>query len=399
MRFATHQNLPNANIDHFANANEHARVNDRPRSSGLALDQTIGVDYNRINKMIESNLSRMLQNMNLQSNPTQFHNSGNIYNHGSGQPPHAPPPPQNANISNHNLSLNNSENTTSVRTDKITSLIRNWNIKFDGSNKALSVDEFIYRITSMTKEHLNGNFDIVCGNLPVLLADKALHWYWRYHKKVAPIRWGDFCIALKYEYKDMRSNYDLREEIRNRKMRPGESFEIFYDSICSILDRLETPMVEAEIVEILVRNLRPDIRHELLYVPVYSIAHLRKLVQMRENLFSDDIYRRHMLGKNSSSSQPLRRNIAEVVGENKDVEIEDPMDQIDEINQNSHARFTCFNCEEPGHHWEDCLQERKIFCYGCGMKNVYKPQCTKCGGEKSRFSKNYLRPKTTPNLP
>lgn len=135
-------------------------------------------------------------------------------------------------------------------------MIRNWNIRFDGSKNGLTVDKFVYRITSMTTRHLNGNFEVLCDNLQVLLMDKALHWYWRYHKKVDAIRCTDFCVALKCEYKDMRSNYDIQEELRNRKMCHGESFESFNDSTCLILDRLETPMSKAEVVEILVRNLR-----------------------------------------------------------------------------------------------------------------------------------------------
>lgn len=398
----TYQNVANNDTNTHSSGNNNADsnilLNNPPGTSASALNQAIGIDYNRIHQMIESSLSRMLQNVNLHSNPIPNHTSVQFPNRGNGQPPPTQPLPQNVNNNCHNVSFNHSEYPMSVRPEKITSMIRNWNIKIDGSNKGLTVDEFLYRIISMTKDHLNGNFDIVCGNLQVLLADKALHWYWRYHKQVDCIRWNEFCVALKCEFKDLRSNYDLKEEIRNRKMRPGELFETFYDSICTILDRLETPMVEAEIVEILTRNLRPDIRHELLYVPVYSIAHLRKLVQMRENLLADDIYRKQVSGKNAPIVPPFRRNVSEVIYK-EELEQDSLIDQVDAVSHSAQTRFTCFNCKEPGHHWEDCTKERTIFCYGCGLENVYKPQCTKCSGDKSKFPKNCLRPKTPQNQP
>lgn len=39
----------------------------------------------------------------------------------------------------------------------------------------------------------------------------------------------------------------------------------------------------------------------------------------------------------------------------------------------------CWNCDDIGHSFTDCQSAvRKIFCYGCGCKNVYKPTCQKC---------------------
>ena len=45
----------------------------------------------------------------------------------------------------------------------------------------------------------------------------------------------------------------------------------------------------------------------------------------------------------------------------------------------------CWNCDELGHFWEDCLADRRIFCYGCGAPQVYKPQCRIC---QSRMAEN-----------
>lgn len=83
----------------------------------------------------------------------------------------------------------------------------------------------------MTRENLNNDFSQLCKNLPLLLTGKAQDWYWRYHKQVNQIEWESFCAALKYQYKEFRSNFDIKEEIRSRKMKPNENFEAFYEAI------------------------------------------------------------------------------------------------------------------------------------------------------------------------
>lgn len=49
---------------------------------------------------------------------------------------------------------------------------------------------------------------------------------------------------------------------------------------------------------------------------------------------------------------------------------------------------TCWNCDQLGHHWQDCLYDRTVFCYGCGAKQVYKPNCLKCNAKRQNSSKN-----------
>ena len=60
----------------------------------------------------------------------------------------------------------------------------------------------------------------------------------------------------------------------------------------------------------MIRNLRPEIRQELLYVPIHSISHLRKLVQMREEFLNDEHVRKNLAYRPNSLAP--RRHIAEV---------------------------------------------------------------------------------------
>lgn len=397
------------------NLNQNIQHNSPVRNFSNNIQPTI--DYSQINFMIENTVSRLLSNLHLLPATTENFSTQNhpptqlpppIRNSQQYVSPQINPPIQvtmpSSQVANnlHHIpnvqGLNNSsfnEHFT-IKSDKITNIIQNWHIRFDGSTQGISVDEFLYRVKVLTGEHFNNDFSVICKNLHILLSGRAREWYWRYHKQAKAIRWNDFCEALKYQYKDFKSSFDIHEELRNRKMRTNETFEAFYESVSSILDRLDKPLPETELVEILTRNLRPEIRHELLFVPIYSLAHLRKLVQMRENLLSDDYYRRNLTAKTVPNTG-MRRQMAgvayseehEVPESDKELGI-----SIDAI----HIPPKCWNCDQLGHFWEDCLENRNVFCYGCGEKNTYKPQCPKCSSKKIS-SKNFQAQNLTRNRP
>ena len=56
-----------------------------------------------------------------------------------------------------------------------------------------------------------------------------------------------------------------------------------------------------------------------------------------------------------------------------DIDKQENIVEIEEIKD-----LICWNCSEKGHLFEDCVGERKIFCYGCSTPNIFKPNCSKC---------------------
>lgn len=407
---------------HESNSHSSPHVNRNRDTHRFQHNSVPTIDYPQLGRIIENTMSRLLQNLNIvppdsvrgintditqpvnaqahtgQINTNVPSTNANHNNHYYDTAPNVQPNLNNQphidsfrNIHTQNsaASLQTTADNQHMRPDKITSIIRDWHIRFDGSSNGISVDEFLYRVRTLTRENLNNDFSQLCKNLPLLLTGKAQDWYWRYHKQVNQIEWESFCAALKYQYKEFRSNFDIKEEIRSRKMKPNENFETFYEAISSLLDRLDTPMPEQELIEILTRNLRPEIRHELLYVPIFSIAHLRKLVQMRESLLGDEYFRKSMSPK-ITPNQNVRRQIADLdFCDDNNIPSENIMTElsVDAIQQSSRP-VKCWNCDGIGHFWEDCEDVRNIFCYGCGAKNTYKPQCPKCATKKLSRSKN-----------
>ncbi|XP_037827126.1 uncharacterized protein LOC119615120, partial [Lucilia sericata] len=306
------------------------------------------VDYNKINQMIENNITRLLTNLNIIPSANTANNNG--CNPNRSVRPNNNNYTENVNntqfLNSPNIFSNSNSYNTSMHPDKITSVIQNWNLKFDGSATGLNVDEFLYRIRSLTRDNFNGDFSVVCKNLHVLLTGKARDWYWRYHKQVPAIDWSDFCDAIKCQYKEFKSSFDIREEIRNRKQKPAENFDTFYEAVSSIMDRLPSPMSEPELIEILARNLRPDIRQDLLYVPIHSISHLRKLVQMREHFLSDEYVRKSFVGRNPNAMLP-RRYINEIDTNDNEILRDVPENNISVDAMQHPEDIKCWNCDEP----------------------------------------------------
>ncbi|KAM8721739.1 hypothetical protein ACLKA7_007588 [Drosophila subpalustris] len=76
---------------------------------------------------------------------------------------------------------------------KIADTMQKWNLTFNGSADSLGVEEFIYRVRSLTDETLESDFQSVCKHMHILFVGKARDWFWRYHKQVDRIVWSEFC--------------------------------------------------------------------------------------------------------------------------------------------------------------------------------------------------------------
>ena len=84
--------------------------------------------------------------------------------------------------------------------------------------------------------------------------------------------------------------------IRDRKQKMGESFDEFYEAVVNISDRLTEPLSENILVEILRRNLLPEIQHEILNLTIKSVSDLRDVCRRRE-FFLQDVSRKQTFPK------------------------------------------------------------------------------------------------------
>ncbi|EDW53900.1 GM18286 [Drosophila sechellia] len=105
---------------------------------------------------------------------------------------------------------------------------------------------------------------------------------------------------------------DIEELIRDTEQKPNE-INSFYDTVSEFVDQLEQLWIANELARVLGSQLRPEIRHENLYIDVRTVSELREICKRRET-FLDDVKRCSGYTKDS----PFKREISEVCQEIED---------------------------------------------------------------------------------
>ncbi|KAH8234497.1 hypothetical protein KR026_003132, partial [Drosophila bipectinata] len=129
-----------------------------------------------------------------------------------------------------------------------------------------------------------------------------------------------------------------------------------------LVDQLEQPWSARKLVRILKNNLRPEIP------------------------FLDDVKHAHGYSKVT----PFKREVSELIQEADSLERSESEGEL-EVDAFS---LVCWNCRKEEHRYQDCLSEKRVFCYGCGTANTYKPNCVKCAKNlKPGISKSQYKQK------
>ncbi|KAH8310117.1 hypothetical protein KR067_012856, partial [Drosophila pandora] len=102
-----------------------------------------------------------------------------------------------------------------------------------------------------------------------------------------------------------------------------------------------------ELIEILRRNLRPEIRHEILNIPVGSISRLREICRKRE-CFLEELKREQVYKK----GPPFKSHVSELLGNTRE---EGEPEFFEEVDGAVEAiSLVCWNCRKEGHRYQDC---------------------------------------------
>lgn len=261
------------------------------------------------------------------------------------------------------LSQQSGESTTDLRPDRVSQIITNWKLRFTGKG-LLSVDDFIYRAEALTQQTLEGNFVLLARYSSNLFEGSAAEWFWRYHKGVQDLRWAELCAALRTRFKDARTDRDIQAAIDSRKQKLHESFDEFSEAIAAMADHLSCPLTDSYLMGVLRSNLLPEIQHELLHIPIQSVAELRQAVRRHEN------FKQQMSRMPSLNARPVQKKSINELAEQVDSDLESEVEVVDDV---AAIEVECWNCQGKGHRYHDCSAERRVFCYGCGKPDTYRP--------------------------
>ncbi|KAI8115856.1 hypothetical protein CVS40_11994 [Lucilia cuprina] len=229
-----------------------------------------------------------------------------------------------------------------------------------GGRDQLSVEEFVFRL-----EHMQRQYQIpwneILRDFHVLVKGTVRQWYWAQLQTTVISDWGTLRLALINRYKTVRSNWELMQELVERKQMPGESTDDYFHSLNLLRAKLEMPISEGEMIRIAKRNLKESLARMVYSMAVNSMEHLRmKCLDAKRTFPRRDT--RNMPGQPTRS----RRYISEVMLNAEDEE-NGFHAQVAAIGE----ALICRSCQQKGHLFKDCLsQQRSLFCYKCGRPNT-----------------------------
>lgn len=314
-----------------------------------------------------------------------------------------------------------------------------WPLRYSGGSRDLPADEFIFRAETLARLAKLSEEALTLG-LHQLLSGAAASWYWVFIRNEPYATWFDVKRALIEAFQSNVSDVAIRRMMMDRLQRPNERFMEFCLALQEMEVRLSVRMVDHELLEVLKRNMLPHLQDRLLFIQIFSVRELQQSVRQVEELLQRQAevqqIRRYIPPRvqeisalqnvesesyenSSSSSAPhttiLDRNRQSVLPEipsstnpfnrqafdpaqvsrqnNPQDEQHDFVSALEDRNQFA----VCWNCDELGHTFMDCLAPRIIFCFGCGAKNCVRPQCPKCSARS--LQGNVRRNVRPPGLP
>ncbi|XP_058976808.1 uncharacterized protein LOC131801840 [Musca domestica] len=256
-----------------------------------------------------------------------------------------------------------------------------WGVSFDGTDKTMSVQEFIFRVGELKKDY-NCPDEILITKFHQLLEKPALDWYWNHRKLVQFRTWKELESALLAQYQRFENEFQLQMQILNRRQLPQENFEEFYNDVLRLRTQQKSPYREHEIVEIMRGNLKPSLAQMIFSAQISSLGDFYRQVKKAENLVW--------------SQRQQRYNTPQKVHEIDWQMEEEPRGEIEVDAVTMTSKYKCWNCGVVGHSWMECREPRKIFCYRCGLEGVTVPDCPKCQGNRPRNPPQSGQVRSTP---
>lgn len=273
------------------------------------------------------------------------------------------PPPPVANVHN---------DTWRIRVDK-------FGLEFKGGNDQLSVEEFIFRLEHMQRQY-RIPWQEILRDFHLLVAGTVKQWYWALLQTTVISDWTTLRLALLNRYKTIRSNWELMQELVERKQRQGESIDEYFHNLNLLRARLEVPVAEGEMIKIAKRNLKENIARIVYPMNVSSVEQLRM-----ECLEAERIFIRNQTRTIIPQQSRPQRYIHEIV---KNFDEDEQAETVPEV-ASIDSPPVCWNCQQEGHVFRDCLsRQRNLFCYKCGRPDTITPKCPICSNEQGNSRRN-----------
>ena len=280
---------------------------------------------------------------------------------------------------------------SNINNDKSRSFARS-GISFDGSPGGLPADLFILQIETLAKS-MKINHDTLLNEISFVLKGTALHWYWSFRRNNPYLKWQQLKSTFLEKFEDRRTDVEIRHMIESRRQYPRESFMQFYQHVWSLTLQCQTPYPEDRLIEVLRRNMYPQLQYHLTDRYFTNVNDLIKSCMAWENTWN-----RLKMGQQNYGYPKPSINELNSCDYSFDTEPTEHLLTVDEINrfpvqgtstmnqQPSRQKLQrspdkepiCFNCCDIGHTFRECKLPQGLFCHRCGYRNVTMYNCMRC---------------------
>lgn len=249
--------------------------------------------------------------------------------------------------------------------------LEKWRISYDGTG---SVSDFLFKVETLrnrsrcSDEHLLANFHVLVGG-------RAEKWYWLFMKQNRNITYSALRLALTKEFGHLETDHELLMKLSSRKQQHKEDYVDFHSSIVTLNLRLQNPLPDSTLMDIIKRNLNSNLRFLLFNINATDLNEFRDQARKAEKFIRET--------KFSNPSTVQTRNIDELdvtfEDEEKSKDIDPQLEAIKILNRKGkfdYSGIQCWNCMSFGHSYIYCPDEiKKPFCFKCGLKGILTPKC------------------------
>ncbi|XP_060810001.1 uncharacterized protein LOC132904095 [Amyelois transitella] len=258
---------------------------------------------------------------------------------------------------NHNLFIKNFFDALSNMASKSDSdkfPVLNVVPEFDPLNKEQTVDSWIHKVDECAQIYGWTDKHIVHYAMPKL-SGIAKTWYQGLPSVL--YSWGEWKIKLRESFPTRENYADLLLEMLNKRVRYGESLELYFYAKMNLLNRCEIwgkRAVDCLLAGIDDRNVRVGGQSAEFAEPEQVLKFL-KSVKISYDRNNNDSAKSRDRKLNHNSEKPVSRTV---------------------ISQKPKATRTCYNCNEIGHPFFRCPKPR-LYCTECRLLGHLKADCSK----------------------
>ncbi|KAI8116446.1 hypothetical protein CVS40_11482 [Lucilia cuprina] len=239
--------------------------------------------------------------------------------------------------------------------------LEKWGIKFDGTSKSLTVEDFVFRIETLRSDY-NCTWDILMKGFHHLMTGTASTWFWSFRMKHPSCDWHTF----KYHFIKKFRNFESRQA-------PNESADSFISEIVRLKNQMRFHIDESELVKIIKDNLKEGLSQLLFPIRIENLENLEECKRAERNIAKWSSHRMSMGNPRKLYEVDFYESIEE----------DEQVRQVEALQKEKlpSKQLTCWNCKTPGHSFIECLVvQRSVFCYRCGFADVTSPTCPRCVG-------------------